>query len=229
MKHISTLLIIGFTCLGMLITPLAAKEKKELPQTTKDGLQLVHQDKLGAVYTKPGASLKAFDKIMLLDAYVAFAKNWKRDHNREEVGLGNLVSDKDMEKIKTEVASEFKKVFVKELQNGGYEVVTQTGQDVMLLRPAIINLTITAPDLNTAGMGQTFVRSAGTLTLYAELYDSVTSDKFAEVIDTQEAGNYGFGRAANRVSNKAALDQTLKHWADLLRKRLDEAHGKTGK
>jgi len=229
MKHISKLLITGLTCIGMLVAPLAAKEKKEMPQTTKDGLQLVQQSELGAVYTKPGASLDAYNKIMLLDTYVAFAKNWKRDYNREEVGLGNRITDKEMEKIKTEVASEFKKVFTEELQKGGYQVVTQTGQDVMLIRPAIINLTITAPDLNTASMSQSFVRSAGTLTLYAELYDSVTSDKFAEVIDNEEAGGHGFARAANRVTNKAALDQTLGRWAGLLRKRLDEAHGKTGK
>lgn len=229
MKQLSTLLAIGFTCIGMLMTPLAAKEKQDLPQSTKDGLQLVQQNKLGAVYVKPGATLQAYDKIMLVDAYVAFAKNWKRDYNSEAIGLGNRISDEDMDKIKTEVASEFKKVFTEELQKGGYQVVTQTGQDVMIVRPAIINLTITAPDLNTAGMERNFVSSAGTLTLYAELYDSVTSDKFAEVIDAEEAGNHGFAQAANRVTNKAALDQTLRYWADLLRKRLDEAHGKTGK
>ena len=229
MKNKSLLLIILFICLGLIALPLAAKQKQKMPETTTDGLKLVKQTKSGAVYTKPGASLEAYDKIMLVDAYVAFAKNWERDYNRDQVGLERRVTDKDMDEIKTKVASEFKRVFTKQLEKGGYEIVTQAAQDVMILRPAIINLTVTAPDVNSAGMSRTFVNSAGSMTLYFELFDSVTSDKFAQVFDSEEAGQYGFAREANRVTNKAALDQTLAHWAGLLVKRLDEAHDKASK
>lgn len=108
-----------------------------MPETTNDGLHLVNQTELGAVYVKPGASLEPYSKIMLIDAYFALAKNWHRDYNREQVGLEGRISDRDMEKIKTEVASEFKKVFTAELQKGGYEVVAEPGQDASLLgRPA---------------------------------------------------------------------------------------------
>lgn len=222
MNHLVRILV-ALACLCLLAAPLAAKEK--LPETTKDGLHLVKQNKLGAVYLKPGATLDAYDKIMLVDAYVAFAKNWQRDYNDDQVGLGNRVSDKDMQKIKTDVAAEFKAVFTKVLEKGGYEVVTEAAQDVMILRPALINLKVTSPDVMTAGMQTNIVRSAGSVTLYAELYDSVTNDKFAEVIDGEEVGGE-FAQAANKVTNKAALDRTLESWAQLLRKRLDEAHGK---
>jgi len=213
----------------LLVAPLAAKEKAKLPETTKDGLQLEHRTKHGAVYLKPGATLDAYSQVKILDAYVAFQKNWKRNFNEDQMSLENRVTNEDMEQIKTRLAKEFQLVFAKVLKKGGYQVVDTTGKEILLLRPAIINLVVTAPDLMTAGMTTNVVSSAGSMTLYLELYDSLTSDKIAEVIDSEEAGMNSFAQAANRVTNKEEFDQTLEAWAKILVKRLDEAHGKASK
>ena len=201
--------------------PILAKDK--LPETTKDGLQLQKDTKLAAVYLKPGETLEGYDKVSITDVLVSFKKNWQRNYNEDVMGLDGRVTDRDVETIKKRLATEFKAVFTKELQDkGGYEVVDTTGKDVLLLRPAIINLVVNAPDLSRAGMGRTFVASAGEMTLYMELYDSLTSDKIAEVIDAQAVGDHGIGFAGNRVTNKAEFDRVLAKWADILRKHLDE-------
>jgi hypothetical protein len=211
----------------ILALPLAAKEK--LPETTKDGLVLRQHTELGAVYVKPGASLTDYTKVKILDCYVAFEKNWQRNYNDEQMGLGGRVTDQDVQSIKTEVAQGFQEVFTKELDKAGYTVVDTTGADVLLIRPAIINLVVTAPDVMTPGISATIVSSAGSMTLYAELYDSLTSAKIAEVLDSEEIGQNGFNHIANEVSNRAAMDETLRACAEILVKRLDEAHGKTSK
>jgi len=216
--------IILMSCI--LALPLAAKEK--LPETTKDGLVLRQHTELGAVYVKPGTTLTDYTKVKILDCYVAFEKNWQRNYNDEQMGLNGRVTDQDMQQIKTEVAQGFQQVFTKELDKAGYTVVDTTGADVLLIRPAIINLEVTAPDVMTPGISATIVSSAGSMTLYAELYDSLTSAKIAEVLDSEEIGN-GFNHIANEVSNRAAMDETLRAWAEILVKRLDEAHGKTSK
>ncbi len=226
MKHLSTLIAVLFAYLSLAAAPALAKEESKLPQTTKDGLELVKQDKLSAVYVKPGATLDAYDKVMLLDCFVAFEKDWQRNYNADHFDIDDRVTDKDMQRIKAGVAEQFKKVFTKELERGGYQVVTEAAQDVLLVRPAIINLNVTAPDLMTADMSRTFVAAAGSLTLYAELYDSVSSAKLAEVVDARVAGDDGMARIANRATNTQALDQALSYWAERLRKRLDQAHGK---
>ena len=46
------------------------------------------------------------------------------------------------------------------------------------------------------------------------------------VIDDQEARDYGTVRVANSVTNKAEAERIFRKWADLLVKGLDEAHGK---
>jgi len=131
--------------------------------------------------------------------------------------------------MKAALAAEFKKVFTDELQTkGGYQVVDTAAPDVLILRPAIVNLMVTAPDLMTADMSRTLVASAGQMTLYLELWDSATNTILARVMDPQaDRGMGGMAQIADSVTNKAAADRILKAWAEKLRKHLDAVHGKT--
>ena len=52
------------------------------PEVDKDGLHLVHNSDLRVVYTRPGVDFGQFDKVILVDAYVAFRKNWRRDEKQ---------------------------------------------------------------------------------------------------------------------------------------------------
>ena len=218
--HSSSSIFITFILAALLSAPAIAKDK--LPEVSHDGLHLQKDTKLAAVYLEPGETLAGYNKVSMTDVYVAFKKNWQRDYNRDEMGLSGRVTDKDVETIKKRVAEEFKTVFTKELQDkGGYEVVDSAASDVLTLRPAIINLVVNAPDTNSAGMTRTFVASAGEMTLYLELYDSVTGDIIARVMDAQAAGDHGFASMGGRVSNKANFDRVLRSWADTLRKHLD--------
>ena len=193
------------------------------PQSTQDGLQLEAQTRERVVYVKPGASLAQYDKVAILDCYVEFEKDWQKDYNSSRVGLEDRVSDKDVERMKAGLAAEFKKVFTKELQDkGGYQVVTSAAPDVLVLRPALINVEVNAPDLMSADIGRTIVRSAGQATLYLELWDSTSSTILARIEDAR-ADDSAFAQEANRVTNTAAADRILHDWADELRKHLDAA------
>jgi len=198
---------------------VAGKEK--LPEISKDGLHLIKDSKVAVAYAKPGASLDPYTKIKILDCFVDFKKDWQRDYNLNEMGLNGRVTDKDAEAIKKGLAAEFNKVFTDELTKSGHAVVDEVGPDVLLLRPALINVDVVAPDISRAGMSRTFVRSAGSMTLYMEFYDSATSTLLARVADPQ-ADDRGIAGDANRVTNKAAADRILRYWAELLAKHLSE-------
>jgi len=210
--------------LGSLSCGLSAKE--ELPEVTEDGLQRVHDSKMAVVYAQPGANLAGYTGVILLDAQVAFKKNWERDQRTSSM-TGRL-SSKDIEGIKTRLATEFNEVFGKTLTEGGYPVVTEAGDNVLLIRPAIINLDVNAPDKPTAGISRTYTSSAGEMTLYVELYDSVTGSLIAKALDRKADNNNGqFYTWSNSVTNKAAADRILKGWARILLQALNEA--KNGK
>lgn len=214
-----------FGALMGLATP-ALLAADSVPKTTPEGMALVKQTKARLVYMMPGASLAPYSKVALLDCYVAFRKNWERDYNRD-ARFGMRVKDSDMTRITKELADEFRTVFTKELTDAGFEIVDHTGPDVVILRPAIINLNVTAPDVQTASMTNTIVRSAGDMTLYLEFFDSVSSAIFARVMDAESGDRGGFASQANKVTNKAAADSVIRGWAKELIEHLKDAQATT--
>lgn len=214
--------LMALTVCAVSVTAFAKKE--ELPEVTEDGLHRVPDSKLAVVYAEPGADLSQYQRVQLVDAYVAFKKNWERDQ-RSRSADPLRVTSRDVEKIKNNLAQEFRAVFTKVLEDGGYEVVNESGEDVLLIRPAIINLDATAPDTMSAGRSQTLTQSAGEMTLYIELYDSVTGDLIAKALDRKvdNPSRAGFYTWTNSVTNKQAAERILKGWATILLDALNEA------
>ena len=177
---------------------------------------------------KPGATFSQYSRVAILDPLVEFEKDAQNDYNRSRTGLEGRVTDADVEKMKARLAAEFKKIFTDELQGeGGYPVVDVAAPDVLVLRPALINVEVNAPDVMTSGIEHTVVRSAGQMTLYLELWDSASNTLLARVMDAQ-ADPDTMNQMGGRVTNKAAADRMLRKWAKDLREGLDEVKGKPG-
>ena len=108
-------------------------------------------------------------------------------------------------------------------------MATERAEDVLIVRPAIIDLNINAPDVMSSGMSQTYTTTAGSMTLYLELYDSETDDLLAKALDPKHDRDSGYMQWQTSVSNRAAARRMMKPWAEALRKGLDEAHTATAK
>ena len=218
MAHLRIKIFLSAFCFILFTAPLSAKNR--LPETV-DGLKLQSGTKLAVVYLEPGETFQDYSKVMLDDAEVAFRKNWQRDYNRDAVSLTMQVKDSDVKKIKQELAKEFALIFTKELEKAGHEVVTESGKDVLLIRPAIVDLAITAPDTGVRG-GVTRVATSGEMTLYMELHDSFSGDKLALVGDTQTVGQHGITYGGSKARNRPEFQQTLTAWAQTLAEGLTE-------
>jgi hypothetical protein len=185
-----------------------------------EGLKLVPSPNVRVLYLREGADFSGYDKFAMLECYVAFRKNWKQDQN---TGQSFRVTDSDIVRIKNDVAKEFRAVFVRELTAKGMTQVTAVGKSVLILRPAIINLDIVAPDTMNAARDN-YSTSAGQATLLLEVFDSVTSELLARVIDTQSAGDSrSIDVRRSGLSNRADADKVLTKWADLLGTALQNA------
>ena len=199
---------------------MAALAAGDLPQTSHDGLQLVPSKDVEVLYLRPGASLEPYKRVAILDCFVAFRKNWQREQNSS----GLRVSSADMNRIKKKLAEEFNKIFVDELQNkGGYEVVDEAGEDVLILRPAIIDLDISSPDTLNTGMGRSFSTSAGEMTLYLEVLDGGSGEIQARIVDGESSRDNGRLMWQNSITNRQEADRLLRKWAALMRGALDRA------
>lgn len=216
-----------FFCLAVALVPVAVLRAGEpLPKTSQDGLELRKQTKQRVVYVKPGATVSQYESVAILDPYIEFSKSWVRDYNSSTRGATRKITDRDLEKARQELSTRFKTIFREELTKGGYQVKDGAGPGVLVLRPALMNIEVNAPDLMSPGRSTTYVQSAGQMTLYLELWDGATSTILARVVDAQSDSTV-YTQNANSATNSWAAERMLRDWADELRTKLDLARGKS--
>ncbi len=221
LKPLTVLLLI--ICAQCLAAPLTASARQSA-NFSFDGLQAVEGAPVATAFIDPQADFSVFKRVMILEPFVAFRSNWQREQNRRR---GRNINARDMQRIKADVASFFKQILTQRLQfDNGYEVVDEVDYDVLLLRPAIINLDITSPDVAASGRS-TNTASAGEATLYIELFDSVSGAIIGRAIDPQIAHSAGGSVSwSNRTMNRAEGRRIFTLWADQLRSFLDQHYTK---
>jgi len=211
----------------LLAPPVMSAEAEDAANTTFDNLVPVKGASAAMAYIDPEADFSVFKRVAILEPFVAFRDNWRRDQNRSR---SRNVSNRDMERIKQDVATLFERVFTERLEEAGYTVVDVAGDDVLVLRPAIIDLDVSAPDTRTAGRSRTFSASTGAATLYIQLFDSVTGEILGRAAD-RTAVRSGGGRVSwsNSVTNMADARRMIGRWADQLIAFLDSHYVKAEK
>ena len=218
MKTLQQFFVFAF-CITASISSFASDSSP--PEVTTDGLHLLKGTKMARVYAKPGVDLSEYNSIYLVAPQISFTKNWQRKQNNIP---GNTVTKDDMQRMKSELATLFTSVFKQELQEkGGYAVVDEIAEDVLVVRPAIVDLNVVSPVTPRNRNSRSAIASAGSMTLYMELIDSVTGDKLVKAIDNKYDRTYPNLIRSNSDRNEAAARELLGEWAELLRKGLDEA------
>jgi hypothetical protein len=179
---------------------------------TWDGLVQVKAKKLGLAYLLPHADFRAYSKVMFDPPQVAFAKNWQRDFNRSAMTLSGRISDKDVRDAVTQAEASLTKIFPERFTHEGYQVVTETGPDVLRLGVAIVNLEVNAPERDIPGRSSSFAVDAGEATFAIEARDSLTGQLLGRAVDRREAGE-GPAFRRNYSSNLADFEALFDTWA----------------
>jgi hypothetical protein len=182
------------------------------PPQEWDGLSRVPSKRMKYVYLAPGADFRGYRQVMVDPTEIAFHKDWKRDYNGTHKGLSGRVSDADIQKAITEGGQVATGIFTEAFAKGGYPVVAAPGEDVLRVRTAVLNITVSAPDIPTAGRTRTFAGEAGQATLVIEARDSVTGALLGRVVDGRLAGDTQ-SLLRNRVTNRSDFRQLVKLWA----------------
>lgn len=187
-----------------------------------DGLQKIKVKGIDLAYSRPGASLAGYTKLIIDPVEVSFRKDW--DPNR--TGSRAKLSTQERENIRSGVARIVQEEFTKTLEKGGsFQVVKEAGPDVLRMRAGIADLYVNAPDTMSPGRSRTYTVSAGEMTLIAELVDSESGQVIARVVDRREAQGTGTMQLTNSVVNAQEARAIASSWARILRSRLDAAHG----
>lgn len=214
-KPASQLTVMIFTlALVFAASPAAVAEDTG---TQFENLVPVDDAKVAVAYIDPNADFSVFKRVMILDTFVSFRSGWERDQRRGT--RGTRISASDMERIKSRVSELFNSVFIEVLEaDDGFEIVSEPDYDVLLVRAAIIDLDVTAPDTSAAGRSRTYTADSGAATLYIELFDSVSGQIIGRASDRQGARNPGnMMRWTSRASNTADARRVFRGWANTFR------------
>lgn len=206
---------------------MGCSTSNNVPQVSKDGMELKVDKRSTIAYKKEGVNFADYTKILILPSQVAFKKNWKRDYNRDQATLSSRVNDDDVIRIKSSVAKLFDEVFKEEFSKpGGIPVVDKVGTGTLIMKPSIINLDVNAPDVQSASRSRTYVSETGEATLYLELFDGVSGEILARIVDAEVVGDNSFTTWANRVTNTADAKRTIRKWANKLKEKYEQVHAK---
>jgi len=199
----------------------AGLEVKEYSGFLGDYSQLKPGPEGGAkmVYLKDGVDFSKYNKIMMDQVVFYFSPNAK---NKEI----------DPEQMK-ELAEMFHKAVFDALGTA-YPLVDEPGPDVMRLRTAITDIDLPNRTLNTVttvvpiGLAVSLVKKGATgkgnfvgeISMEIEVLDSMSNERIAAAADRRAGGKVA------SMSKFGTAEDAFKFWAQRLRMRLDEFHGK---
>jgi hypothetical protein len=135
-----------------------------------------------------------------------------RDYNSTQRGISGRVSDSDVQRVIAEGAKAATAIFTEAFTQGGYPVVAAPAEDVLRVRTGIVNLSVKAPDMRTAGRSRVYAEDAGQASLIFEVRDSMTAALLGRAVDHRLAGDTG-AFIRNSVTNRADFRQLVKLWA----------------
>jgi hypothetical protein len=213
--------LLGMTTLAASAGPAMAADQ---PPQQWDGLERRQSKTLDHVYVRPGVQFAAYQRVRLDPVTVEFDKNWDPNHGTRS--LSGRLSSSDIQRIRSDLATEFRKVLADTLAKGGYPLVEEDGEEVLRVTASMVNVYINAPARSAAATSATYVMESGRITVFLELRDSVTGQVLARAVDTTQGTRSGHLQWAGSVSNSAEAKQAFMEWATQLRKALDTVNGK---
>jgi hypothetical protein len=157
---------------------------------------------------------------------VSFRKHWLRDQNSNRTELSNRVTEEDVNRIKSRLGSSCDEKFRDSLElSTAYKLVDHdnSGESVLVLRPKIIDLDVSAPDVRGAGFNRSFTTSSGQMTLSLDMVDGSSGEVLARIVERRRDHENVNMQPTSSVTNQADSNRILSRWAKMLREGLDAA------
>ncbi len=192
-------------------------------EKTFDGLVEVRNSRADQAWARPDIDLSSYSKVMLVNAGIEY---------RPARATGTAYARRSQTEfpVPEEARERFRvlvdEIFAEEMaRSERFEVVTEPGEDVLLIRGALLDVVSFVPP-ETVGRSEVFLDAVGEVTLVLEIRDSLSNAVLVRAVDRRSAERVGGNlQKSNRVTNTAEVRRLIRYWARLLRTRLDETAG----
>jgi hypothetical protein len=188
---------------------------------TYDGLVPVDSSNVENFWAKPDVDYTSYTKVLLLPPEFEFRM---QDHDAE-----GRVSTEEFplsEADKQSLAETVHGIFLEELASNQYfTFVEEPGPDVMSLEGRILDFVALVPKRGERDdSGEVYFSSVGEMTLVVEAHDSLTGEILVRAVERRAAGGAFEGIHSSRKNGWAEIKPVARHWAGLIRERLDQIH-----
>lgn len=188
---------------------------------TFDGLYPLKGTIADEAWSRPDVDLTQFSKIMLQGVGVEYRPGG--ESGRTFTARSSVDHYEITERQKAAFESIMREVFLEELAaSEHFEIVTEPGPDVLLIRGALLDVVSFVPPELTGARDRVYLSRVGEATLVIELRDSITETILARAVDRRAAEDAMGLQESNRATNTAEVRRLARTWARLLRTRLDE-------
>ena len=197
-----------------LLLSVGAVAQDDRPQVSAEGLELVSSNDYGAFYVRPGVTLSEYRNAELLAAFVAVDESWVKKYNRQAMRSRQL-REKDLEEIRTRLASGFWEVFGGDFFGARtYQEVQEAKPSKLILRPAILDVSLVSVNTSNETLVQNFGSDAnGKMTLVLEIYDAEDSQLVGRLFNAQPIGDDPDFGLESEANNRADERKVFRTWA----------------
>jgi hypothetical protein len=163
---------------GCTVVLFGCATERPSPPLNWDGLEYRPGEGTGSLYVYPDAEVGNFHSFLIDSPAVVIDANWDPNVSAIPVGQGiapGRLTERDIRQIKDAVAREFRKILVREVTAGGYQVVERADADTAVVTSALVDLNMA----KSSGDRMIFVmelRDASTGAVLAKYFDRQTGD-----------------------------------------------------
>jgi hypothetical protein len=184
------------------------------------GLEPIDVKGIDIAYASPAADFARYTKVMLDPVEVVFDEGWEP----LEPGSAFPIAERDLERLRQDISQLTHETFTRYIARGGqYGVVEEPAPGVLRIRMRVVDLHLNAPDFPTVSRSYQYARSAGEMTLVADLIDGETGALVGRVVDRWVDPEDNWLRWMNRMETNAALRKGVESWAEALKRQLEVA------
>ena len=188
-------------------------------EVTADGLQRIDPAVIETAWIRPGVDLSSYSKMLLMPTVVTF-----KDVSEVSASIRGRAGDMEFpisDARRVVVSKQFGEIFHDVFAEMSlYEVSTDVGRDVVMVRGFLLDLSSGAPpDIGAVRIEA--IRWLWEASLVIELRDSMSDEVLARTFDRQRAIGPFEADAIVRDSPRV-----LRRWSQLLHQRLGELTGR---
>jgi hypothetical protein len=188
---------------------------------TKDGLHRIQWQPFPASYVKPGATLGGYDKLLVKEVVVAYARPPKRSATQSSIQPNYALPDAALASLKRYFHEAFTTALAR---SASLSLVSEPGPQVLVIAGHLVNLRVGVPPQQAQDPDESdYTTSAGEMTLLLDARDAQSGETLLRVAQTTEiqlsdAGWYQSGP----VTNSGAVQQIFRTWAADFRRELEQ-------